>query len=172
LTHLTDRFHSLLIEITPHSMEAVMYEKLRAAAEKNWATWAAGLADGGAPPPPLELLEAGGLLGIERPADALEKDANAIREVRDLEQRAAGLRERAKTERAPHGTQAERRARIVALRAEIKKLENLAGVHPWDLHAGQLLGQADRIRSKHPHAFRPSPPAPTGKRPRRKAVTA
>ena len=61
-----------------------MYERLRREAELNWAQWATALADGGQPPEPLALLEAGGLLGIDQPADALEKDARAIREVRDL----------------------------------------------------------------------------------------
>jgi hypothetical protein len=147
-----------------------MYEKLRAAAERNWSTWASGLADGGAPPPPLELLEAAALLGIHEPAAALEGDAAAIRRVADLEAHAAGLREQAAAQRAPHGTQAERRDRIAALRAEIRKLEGLSGVHPLQVRAGEILGEAGRLRRQHPHAFRPAPAEPAAKRPRRKAV--
>jgi hypothetical protein len=147
-----------------------MFERLRRQAEDNWRQWATALADGGSPPAPLELLEAGGLLGINQPADALEKDAYAIREVRDLESQAAGLREQAAAQRAPHGTQAERRDRIAALRAEIRKLEGLSGVHPLQVRAGEILGEAGRLRRQHPHAFRPAPAEPAAKRPRRKAV--
>ena len=135
-----------------------MFERLRRQAEDNWTKWATALADGGSPPAPLELLEAGGLLGIDQPADALEKDAHAIREVRDLESQAAGLREQAAAQRAPHGTQDERRERIAALKREVRLLESLAGVHPLQVRAGEILGAAGRIRRKHPRAFRA--PAP------------
>lgn len=145
-----------------------MYEKLRAAAERNWSTWASGLADGGAPPPPLELLEAAALLGIHEPAAALEGDAAAIRRVADLEAHAAGLREQAAAQRAPHGSQDERRERIAALKAEIRKLEALSGVHPFQLRAGEILGAAGRIRRKHPRAFRAPAPVVAKKTPSRK----
>jgi hypothetical protein len=145
-----------------------MFERLRRQAEDNWTKWATALADGGQPPEPLQLLEAGGLLGIAQPADALEKDANAIREVRDRDAQAAGLREQAATQREPHGTQAERRERIAALRAEIRKLEGLSGIHPFQVRAGEILGAAGRIRRKHPRAFRAPAPVVTKKTPSRK----
>jgi hypothetical protein len=141
-----------------------MYERLRREAETSWTEWVEALADGGNPPEPLKLLEAGGLLGIAQPADALEKDAAALREVRDLEARAASLRERAKADRAPHGSQEHRRHRISVLKAEIRELERLSGMHAWDLQAGQLSGDATRIRRKHPRAFRPAPAATAKKK--------
>ena len=145
-----------------------MYERLRREAELNWAQWATALADGGQPPEPLALLEAGGLLGIDQPADALERDARAIREVRDLEAEAAGLREREAARRAPHGSQEERRAKIGELKAEIRRLETMAGVSPLQMQAGSLLGAAGQIRRKHPRAFLPAAPAVAKKAPSRK----
>lgn len=145
-----------------------MYEQLRREAEDNWTRWATTLADGGAPPEPLALLEAGGLLGLPQPADALEKDAAAIREVRDLEQRAGEYRERAAKQRKPHGTHDERRQRIAALKAELRLLESLQGVSPVLMHAGYLSGAAARIREKHPRAFRSPKSTPAQKRTTRK----
>lgn len=149
-----------------------MYERLRREAEKNWAQWAVALADGGKPPEPLQLLEAGGLLGIDQPADALEKDVAAIREVRDLEARAAELRERAAAHRTPHGSQEERRVRIAELKAELRRLEALSGIHPLAVHAGELLGSASMIRRKHPRVFRPAERVTTKKTTRRQKEVA
>lgn len=144
-----------------------MYERLRREAEANWTQWATALADGGGPPEPLALLEAGGLLNIDQPADALEKDAHAIRQVRDLEQQAADLKTRITSQRAPFGDQAERRARIAALRSEIRRLESMSGIHPLSIRAGEMLGDAGRIRRKHPRAFRPAEAVATKKPTRR-----
>jgi len=145
-----------------------MYDRMRRDAEANWSRWAREIADGGPMPPPLELLEAGALLGLTRPAEALEADARAIVEVRGLEAEAAGLRERSRAQRAPHGDQEQRRARIAELERELRTLRALAGIHPLDVRAGELLGRAGRIRREFPRGFRPVEAAPKPKTPRRR----
>ena len=148
-----------------------MYEQLQRDAASTWARWANAVADGGDPPKPIELLEVGALLAISQPAAALEKDAQAIREVRELEQRAASCRERAAAQRTPHGSRDERRERIAALRAELRRLESVSVVHPLQMQAGELLGAAGRIRRKHPLAFQAVEPAKPAKaaKPKRRA---
>lgn len=53
---------------------------MRREAIKSWRSWAVGIADGGPFPKVAELLAAAAILGIESPAEALEADAESLRE--------------------------------------------------------------------------------------------
>lgn len=127
--------------------------RLKREAAKNWKAWAEAMADGGKPPAVLELLEAGAVLGIREPMAELERDANAIAEVRDLELRAQLCRDRIAERIAPFGGAQGVRDRINELRAELRKLEGLVGITATHHQAGQLAGEASRLRAKHPRVF-------------------
>lgn len=71
-----------------------MFDELKRQARVDWAKWARTVAAGGQPPAPVQLLKAGGMLGITHPGDALERDAAAICEVRQLEQQADQIRQK------------------------------------------------------------------------------
>jgi hypothetical protein len=129
------------------------FKNMKAEALRQWRSWAATLADGGTPPPPLEVLEAGARLGIPVPMDALEADATAIREERALREQAdrteAAVAERVAADGGPAGV----RERLAAARAEVRRLERLTGMDPRMLAVGRARAEAGRIREAHPRAF-------------------
>jgi hypothetical protein len=127
--------------------------KLKRDAAKNWRVWAEAIADGGKPPAVLELLEAAAVLQIREPMAALEADALAINEVRDLELRAQLCRDRIAERTAPFGGAQGVRDRINELKAELRKLEGLVGITATHHQAGQLAGEASRLRAKFPRVF-------------------
>lgn len=61
------------------------HRRQRADALTRWREWARAAADGGDIPSPGELLAAGALLGLASPAEALEADATACRDLAHAE---------------------------------------------------------------------------------------
>lgn len=127
--------------------------KLKREAASKWRAWAEAIADGGKPPSPIEVLEAAAVLELREPWPALEADANAIAEARDLELRAQLCRDKINERTAPFGGAQGVRDRINELRAELRKLEGLVGITALHHQAGQLAGEASRLRAKFPRVF-------------------
>ena len=146
------------------------FAELRRKAIEGWRTWAATLADGGKPPVIAELLEAAAVLAVREPMAALEADAAAVAEVRDLEQRAAICRDAIKQRAAPYGGAEGVRARIAELKRELEKLQGLIGITAVHHQAGTLAGEATRLRARHPRVFQPVSDKPAAKRRKREAV--
>jgi hypothetical protein len=140
------------------------FPKLRRDAAKRWAEWAHAIADGGELPPPMQVLEAGALLGVESPMAALEADAEVLLEVADLERRAAHARDTIAAQSAAHGGPEGIRDRIRTLKVELRKLEGLTGVTAAHHSFGQLAGEASRLRAKHPRVFATTATKPATKR--------
>lgn len=131
---------------------------------RQWRSWAATLADGGAPPPPMAALEAGAVLSIPSPMAALEADAAAIRDERQLREQADRTEAAVARRLAADGGPAGVRERLAAAKAEVRRLEKLVGIDPRMLAVGRARTEADKIRAAHPRAF----PAPSTKRPQAK----
>jgi hypothetical protein len=127
----------------------------------RWRRWAAALADGDSPPPALEVLEAGAVLGVREPMAALEADAAAIQTHRQLQatadRTAAAVADRLAADGGPAGV----RERLAAARAEVRRLTKLSGLDPRSLAAARARTQADAIAAGHPRAF---PATPSAKR--------
>lgn len=119
----------------------------------QWRRWAEAIADGGETPTAIEILEAGAMLSIEKPIDALQADADAILQVRLLEAHAAKIRDDVAARVAPYGGQAGLREKVSELRQELRRMESLVGISPSLLRAGQISGDAGRIRQAHPRVF-------------------
>jgi hypothetical protein len=122
-------------------------------ARKNWSRWAEGMSAGGDPPPPLEVLEAGATLQLREPMVQLERDAEAVREVREVEARAQGLRAKVAEPIAARGGGTSIRERISELRRELRELERLVMPDHRSMTAGRLTADANAIRKKHPLVF-------------------
>jgi hypothetical protein len=142
------------------------FETLKNETRVQWKAWAEQLADGGAAPSPLDILEAGAVLDIDSPMAALRADADALLEVRTLEARAAEIKQNYAEQLAPFGGEAGLRERIGELRRELARLQGLAGPEKY-LQAGRLSGDAGRLRQKHPRVFR-DPQAKVSKKGARK----
>lgn len=119
----------------------------------QWRRWAEAIADGGDTPTAIEIVEAGAMLSIDKPIDALQADASAIVQVRLLEAQAAKIHAAVAARLAPYGGQAGLRARVAELKAELRRLEPQVGIAPEFIRAGQFAGDAGRIRQAHPRAF-------------------
>jgi hypothetical protein len=124
-----------------------------ATARKNWARWAEAMADGGDPPPPLDILEAGAVLQLREPMPQLERDAEAVRQVRELEARSEGLRAKHDEPIAARGGVAAIRARIRELDAELRKLRSLIMPDYRMMNVGRLESEIGAIRKQHPLVF-------------------
>ena len=118
----------------------------------QWAAWAAAVADDGTSPSPISVLEAGAVLDIAQPMAALKMDADAILQVRALEEQAAAIKAAVSARLTPYGGEAGLRERMGELRRELARLQGLVGPEKY-LHAGQLSGEASRLRAKHPRVF-------------------
>lgn len=70
----------------PQSKLRDLRDRMRIEAADRWRAWAKDIAAGGQPPLPRDILEAGALLGIEQPGEALEHDAEAINELTRAEE--------------------------------------------------------------------------------------
>jgi hypothetical protein len=140
------------------------FTRLQREAMAKWRAWAEQLANGEKPPAALEALEAGATLGIREPVAALQADAEALLEVRELEQRAADAREKIAAQLAAYGGVGGLRDRIRELKAELRKAEAASGITSGHMLAGQLRGQASRLKTAHPRVFAPVPTKPTKKK--------
>jgi hypothetical protein len=117
------------------------------------------MADGGPAPAPLEVLEAGAVLGLREPMAALEADVEAIGEVRQIETQTAALRAKFKAQRAEHGDGKAIRERMGELRRELRHLEALLMPSPHMMTVGKLDRDASIIRERHPTVFATGQPA-------------
>jgi hypothetical protein len=131
----------------------------RTKAARQWRDWAASMADGGPAPAPLEVLEAGAVLGLREPMAALEADVEAIGEVRQIETQTAALRAKFKAQRAEHGDGKAIRERMGELRRELRHLEALLMPSPHMMTVGKLDRDASIIRERHPTVFATGQPA-------------
>ncbi len=141
---------------------AKQFAALQTEALARWRGWAAEIAGGGQPPTPVEVLEAGAILEIAGPMQALEDDATALRDAGRLRERAQVVKEQLdRPLREAGGAQAVR-DRLDELRAEVRRLENLVGGHHF---AGwsAVLSQVREIERKHPRVFPEPAPAATAK---------
>lgn len=129
------------------------FRAMKAETLKNWRRWAATLADGGSPPPPMEILEAGAVLAIPSPMAALEADVAAIQSRRQLQEQAdrtaAAIADRLAADGGPAGV----RDRLAAARAEVRRLTRLTGLDPRALAAARARSEADAIAAAHPRVF-------------------
>jgi hypothetical protein len=137
------------------------FTRLQREAMAKWKAWAEQLANGEKPPTALEVLEAGATLGICEPVAELQADAEVLLEVRDLEQRAAHAREKVAAQLAAYGGVDGLRDRIRELKAELRKAEAASGITTGHMIAGQLAGQASRLKAARPRVFAPVPTKPT-----------
>jgi len=148
---------------------AKKFADLKAETLNQWAGWAQSIADGGATPSPLAVLEAGAILGIPEPMEALEKDAAAISEVAALEWEANAIAERIEKQLAPYGGEAGLREKISAMRRELDAMVRIAGPEKW-LRRGQVRGELGRLKARHPRVFPVAPPKPKAGARRREAA--
>jgi hypothetical protein len=145
----------MLVDTPPET-----FTEIQARAAASWRQWAHQLADGGDPPRPVEVLEAGVVLRLAEPMDALQEAAATIAKVGQLEQRAAAARDDRERQLEPFGGEQGLADRIAELTAQLEQLRSLAS--PWRcLDAGQLAGEADRLRRKNPLLWPATPAAPT-----------
>jgi hypothetical protein len=158
------------------SPDVSSHRTLTTAALERWRGWAETLADNGSQPSPLEILEAGVVLGIPQPMAALEADAKAIADVRQLEAAIARQRGAMAARLAADGGPAGVRERLAAARAEVRRLEKLVGMDPRAIAVGQTVRRVDEIRRDHPRAFLAAAKAGVGtaakKTTRKRKVTA
>jgi hypothetical protein len=129
------------------------FKTMKNDALRQWRSWAGTLADGGPPPPPLEVLEAGAVLGVREPMASLESDATAIRDERSIREQADRQAAAITAKSAADGGPAGVRAALAAARKEVVRLQRLAGVHPGWLAVGRARAEADKIRERHPRVF-------------------
>lgn len=125
---------------------------MRSKALTDWRSAARQIADGGSPPSVIEVLEWGVLLGIEGPMEELERDAAAILEADELEDRAAAVKARLEQPIRDAGGTAAIRDRIAELKSEARRLEGLIdGNHftPWSY----TLRELSDIRRRHPRVL-------------------
>jgi len=135
----------------------------RRAALERWQGWADDLATGGAMPPVADVLAAGVALGIPDAIDALSRDAAALVQARELEDRIARRQDHHAELLAPHGgTFAALKAAIDEARARLKELERVRNSVWWDGRLGSLKAQLQETRSAAPRMW---PPAPKRRKP-------
>lgn len=148
---------SRLKDDKPRAVQAQIqdaHRRMKREALGKWRAWARAIADGGDIPNPLELLSSASLLGIAAPADALEQDAQALREI-DQADRAIELclAEQGRLIEPWAGDRSKLVAAVEAAEAEAKRLREIlasfdggCGEPYWHAVAGQ-------IRSRHRRAF-------------------
>lgn len=130
--------------------------KLRAVAARhrdNWRKWATDMADGKSEPTAGDVVEAAIYLGIADPAEALERDADIIREVRAADA-AVERCEAARAERlAPFGGDPEKiLAALEVAKAEVSRLTELYDAATWP-HAWTYKARASKLRNDRPDLF-------------------
>jgi hypothetical protein len=125
----------------------------------QWRSWAQSIADGGATPSPMAVLESAAVLGIPEPMAALEADANAISEASAIEWQIKATAEKIEERLAPYGGEAGLRAKIAETRRELDRMIGLAGPEKWIQH-GRMKGDLGRLRGQHPRVFGEIEPAP------------
>lgn len=97
----------------PQSKLRDLRDRMRIEAADRWRAWAKDIAAGGPPPLPRDILEAGALLGIEQPGEALEHDAEAINELAAAEKSIAACEKAAAESLKPWGGSADKLAAAI-----------------------------------------------------------
>ena len=147
------------------------FTAMKTAAIERWREWAESLSRHGSPPPPLDVLEAGAVLGIPSPMDALERDAEALGTVRHMEDSVARGRAVIAERRAADGGPAGVREKLSAARAEVRRLEKLSGLDPRAIQIEATASEAQALRRKHARAFPAASKTPCRKKGTRRALS-
>lgn len=127
------------------------FQELKDATLEQWRTWAESIADGGAAPTPVAVLDAGAVLEVSTPMIALQADADAINEARGLELRIEQSQARDAARLEPYGGFHGAKQRLLAIDDEARKLRGLLQGHGFD--AGHAKGELVRLKEKHPRVF-------------------
>lgn len=127
------------------------YSDLKAATLEQWRGWAAAVADGKATPTPVAVLEAGAILDIPEPINALRGDADAINAARGLELRIEQLEARDQARVAPFGGYIGAKQRLLELEGEVKAIRGI--LHGFGFERGHTNGELSRLKAKHPRVF-------------------
>lgn len=131
--------------------------RLEAEALATWRGWIDDVVAGGTMPDLRATFETGAILGIAQPLDALEADIAARREVEGLELQAERGRQEIAQSLAPYGGERGVQERLEELRAEVRRLEELA--NPWRYMACTSgAGRVHKLRRENPRAFPPEAP--------------
>jgi hypothetical protein len=127
------------------------FSELKEETRRQWRDWASAMAEGKASPTPTAVLDAGATLEILQPFDALESDAKAIAEAKDIEARIemAAARDAAIVE--PYGGLREAKQHLLAIEAEVKSLRGKLASYGWA--NGYARGELSRLKQKHPRVF-------------------
>jgi hypothetical protein len=129
------------------------FQQLRDESQRAWHDWAYDIAAGKPSPHPRSLLEVAAVLGIDSPAEALESDADAIREVARLKKQAADLADDLRAKLKPWGGDLSKLdAAINAAAAEEKRLRGVRSTWDWTA-AESVADDAEQLRRAHPRVF-------------------
>lgn len=130
------------------------HRRMKREALGKWRAWTRAVADDNKIPDPIELLAVGTLLKIPAPADALEQDAEAIREVEQAENAITLCRAERDRLAAPWGGDRQKLAAAVeAAKAEATRLRDILDAVDNECSAGYWLSLAGQIRGRHRRAF-------------------
>jgi len=129
------------------------FAQLRDESLRAWREWAHAIAAGKATPHPRSLLEVAGVLEIDSPAEALEADAGAIREVDRLARQAVELADDLRSKLKPWGGELSKLdAAINAAAAELKRLRAVRATWDWTC-AENVADDAEQLRRAHSRVF-------------------
>ena len=129
------------------------FQQLRDESHRAWYDWAHAIAAGKPAPHPRSLLEVAAVLEIGSPAEAIEADADAIREVARLEKAAIVLAEDLRTKLKPWGGElAKLDAAINAAAQELRRLQGVRSSWDWTC-AESVADDAEQLRKAHARVF-------------------
>ena len=129
------------------------FQQLRDESLRAWFDWAHEIAAGKPAPHPRSLLEVAAVLQIDAPAEALQADADAIREVARLKKQAADLADDLRAKLKPWGGDLSRLdAAINAAATEEKRLRGVRSTWDWTA-AESVADDAQQLRRAHPRVF-------------------
>lgn len=137
--------------MSPRAVTAT-FEALKADTLTKWRRWAAEIAAGGDLPAPVDVLEAGAVLEIPGPMQALDDDAAALREVNQLAARAVAVKAQLDAPLQDAGGADAVRERLAELRAEVGRLERLVGGFHYSGWSA-VLQEKRKIERAHPRVF-------------------
>ena len=130
------------------------FAQLEAETLRQWKSWAEAIADGGAAPTPIDVLQAAAVLAIDGPpAAALEADAEAITLVANLEERAAERQARYDELVQQHGGRDGIAVKLVEATEELRRLQGIEQLIVAGPGGDHHRKEARRIRSEHPRIF-------------------
>ncbi|MEI7929289.1 MAG: hypothetical protein WCH40_12120 [Verrucomicrobiales bacterium] len=129
------------------------FQQLRDESHRAWYDWAHEIASGKPAPHPRALLEVAAVLEIDAAAEALQADADAIREAARLEKAAIALAEDLRNKLKPWGGELSKLD--TAINAAAQELRRLQGVRSsWDWTCAESVADdAEQLRKAHARVF-------------------